>query len=250
MGETANSAVLASWLQAEDTESLWDNHALDLIVWGWDTLKDLKSLHGGGTTSSLVWDHTTDGLVKDAGWSAEMEWSTTGWVVAGHLAEVGMVLHCTANMLAVDSRVLQSRYIFEQTHAFAWPFLFCILFSQLPAPSSHSSVECVWVQRTLSAEELSRDVEGLAANDNNLLSLEELLSNGRGETTEEMALAIDGDLQYAPSASIFCALFVPIYFGILSSQCICFDRECRDIGYIGSEVRLTTCSKVDILSCF
>lgn len=106
------------------------------------------------------------------------------------------------------------------------------------------------MQRTLSAEELSRDVEGLAANDNDLLSLEELLSNGRGETTEEMALAIDGDLQYAPSASILSALFVPMYFGILSSQCICFDRECRNIGYIGSEVRLTTCSKVDILSCF
>lgn len=61
------------------------------------------------------------------------------------------------------------------------------------------------MQRTLSAEELSRDVEGLAANDNDLLSLEELLSNGRGETTEEMALAIDGDLQYAPSASILSA---------------------------------------------
>lgn len=106
------------------------------------------------------------------------------------------------------------------------------------------------MQRTLSAEELSRDVEGLAANDNDLLSLEELLSNGRGETTEEMALAIDGDLQYAPSASVLSALFVPMYFGILSSQCICFDRECRNIEYIGSWVRLTTCSKVDILSCF
>lgn len=98
VGETADSAVLASWLQAEDTESLWDNHALDLVVWGWDTLKDLKSLHGGSTTSSLVWDHTTDSLVEDAGWSAEVEWSTTGWVVAGHLAEVRMVLHCTSDI--------------------------------------------------------------------------------------------------------------------------------------------------------
>lgn len=50
------------------------------------------------------------------------------------------------------------------------------------------------VGRTLSTEELSRDVQGFAAHNNDLLSLEELLGNGRGEATEEMALAIDGDL--------------------------------------------------------
>ena len=48
--------------------------------------------------------------------------------------------------------------------------------------------------RTLGTEELSRDVEGLTAHNNDLLSLEELLSNCRGEATEKVALAIDGDL--------------------------------------------------------
>jgi hypothetical protein len=50
------------------------------------------------------------------------------------------------------------------------------------------------VVRTLGTEELSRDVEGLAAHNNDLLSLEELLSNGRGQATEEVAFAINGDL--------------------------------------------------------
>jgi hypothetical protein len=60
-----------------------------------------------------VWDHTTDGLVEDAGWGTEMErtylelefalliafgssWgihTSSGWVVSGHLSEVGMVLY-------------------------------------------------------------------------------------------------------------------------------------------------------------
>jgi hypothetical protein len=57
--------------------------------------------------------------------------------------------------------------------------------------------------RTLSTEELSRDVEGLAAHDNNLLSLEELLRNGRGEATEKVALAIDGDLFSTPVSFLF-----------------------------------------------
>ena len=67
------------------------------------------------------------------------------------------------------------------------------------------------VQRTLSAEELSRDVERLAANDNDLLALEELLSNGRGKTTEKVALAIDGDLLCAVSFHPLCHSFPSIY---------------------------------------
>lgn len=49
-------------------------------------------------------------------------------------------------------------------------------------------------QRTLSAEELSRDVEGLAADHNDLLAVQELLGHDAGEAAKEMALAIDDDL--------------------------------------------------------
>jgi hypothetical protein len=45
----------------------------------------------------------------------------------------------------------------------------------------------------LRTEELSRDVEGLAADDNDLLTAKELLGDNRGESAKEMALAIDDD---------------------------------------------------------
>jgi len=50
-------------------------------------------------------------------------------------------------------------------------------------------------RRTLGAEELSGDVEGLAADDNDLLTAQKLLGNDRGQTAKEMALAINDDLK-------------------------------------------------------
>lgn len=95
MAETANGAVLATGLEAEHTESLGNNNTLLLVVWGRDTLEDLESLQGSGTTGGLVRNHTADGLVEDARRGAEVEGTTTGRVETGGLAEVGMVLHCT-----------------------------------------------------------------------------------------------------------------------------------------------------------
>jgi hypothetical protein len=46
-------------------------------------------------------------------------------------------------------------------------------------------------RRTLGAEELAGDVEGLAAHNDNLLSVEQLLSDGAGEATEQVPLAVD-----------------------------------------------------------
>ena len=94
-------AELASGLEAEDTESLGDNHLLLAVVGRGDTLEDLEALESGGSARGLfaaanafrfrllasrtpvrdiegretylVGDHTTDGLVEDAGRSAEVE---------------------------------------------------------------------------------------------------------------------------------------------------------------------------------
>lgn len=122
MAETADSAVLAAGLEAEDAESLGDDHLLDLVIGRGDTLEDLQSLHRRGTTGSLVGHHASDGLVEDAGGGAEVEGTcstlarlrfefrsvmcdveqltatrgllltTSGGVVPGHLAEVSVVL--------------------------------------------------------------------------------------------------------------------------------------------------------------
>lgn len=51
----------------------------------------------------------------------------------------------------------------------------------------------VGVVLELRAEELARDVESLATDDNNLLAAKELLGDNGGESAKEMALAIDDD---------------------------------------------------------
>jgi hypothetical protein len=52
-----------------------------------------------------------------------------------------------------------------------------------------------WVgRRTLSAEELARDVELLAADNNNLLTVQKLLGDSRGQATEKVALAVNNYL--------------------------------------------------------
>lgn len=65
MSNTLDCAVLAAWLQSEDTQSLWYNNLLLLVVWWWNTLKSLESVHGGGTPGGLVWDHASDGSLED-----------------------------------------------------------------------------------------------------------------------------------------------------------------------------------------
>jgi hypothetical protein len=50
------------------------------------------------------------------------------------------------------------------------------------------------VRRTLSTEEFARDVEGLGSDHDDLLAVQELLCDGAGETTKEMALAVNDNL--------------------------------------------------------
>jgi hypothetical protein len=78
VAETANGAVLAAGLEAENTQSLGNDDTLLLVVWGRNTLEDLESLHSSSTTGGLVGNHAADGLVEDARRSAEVERTCTG----------------------------------------------------------------------------------------------------------------------------------------------------------------------------
>lgn len=160
--QTTNGAVLAAWLEAEHTESLWDDHALLVVVWWWDTLEGLQALESLCAALGLVRDHATHCAPEHLGGCAVVPWSTTHCVVTGLLAEEGLVLHCRGIVLV------------------------CM--------SGRASCGGGFVKRTLSAEELAGDVEGLAADDDNLLAIEELLGDSRGQTTEEVALAVDYNL--------------------------------------------------------
>lgn len=49
-------------------------------------------------------------------------------------------------------------------------------------------------ERTLRAEELAGDVEGLTSHNDDLLAVEQLLGNSAGQATQEVSLAVDDDL--------------------------------------------------------
>lgn len=108
VAQTADGAVLATGAEAEDTEGLGNDDALLLVVGGRNTLEDLEALQSGSTTGSLVGHHTADGLVEDAGGSAEVEGTTAGGVETSHLAKVGVVLELRAEELAGDVKSLTS----------------------------------------------------------------------------------------------------------------------------------------------
>jgi hypothetical protein len=63
-----------------------------------------------------------------------------------------------------------------------------ITYCGLPFASLARIGGCV---RTLRAEELAGDVKGLASHNDDLLAVKELLGDGAGEATEQVALAVD-----------------------------------------------------------
>jgi hypothetical protein len=56
---------------------------------------------------------------------------------------------------------------------------------------SRWSVVVVRDRRTLRAEELSGDVQGLTSHNDDLLAVEQLLGDGAGQATEKVTLAVD-----------------------------------------------------------
>lgn len=72
-------------------------------------------------------------------------------------------------------------------------FTCCLLF-RLPEHIAHHVKKCRGVERTLRAEELAGDVEGLTSHNDDLLAVEQLLGDGAGQATKEMSLAVDDDL--------------------------------------------------------
>jgi hypothetical protein len=94
VAQSSDSTVFSSGLQPQYPERLGNNHSLLLVV-GWrDSLEDLESLQSRRASSSLVWNHATDGLVENSGGSTEMEGTASSGVEAGYLSEVCMVLDC------------------------------------------------------------------------------------------------------------------------------------------------------------
>jgi hypothetical protein len=93
----------------------------------------------------------------------------------------------------------------------------------------------VYGGRTLSAEELSRDVEGLAADNNDLLAVQELLGDGAGQATEQVTLSVDDDLY----RSILSAIALMTDVGVPRGRFVCASLSPSQVQF---QVHLFLCS--------
>jgi hypothetical protein len=101
--ETADGAVLAAGLEAEDTEGLGNDHALLVVVGRGDTLEGLQAVHGSVTTLGLVRDHATDGAPEHLGRRTVVPWTTARRVETGLFAEESLVLHCVRSRVSIGT---------------------------------------------------------------------------------------------------------------------------------------------------
>lgn len=85
------------------------------------------------------------------------------------------------------------------------PFLFathCAPWAGLGLNGHHSDTR--WrFERTLRAEELAGDVEGLTSHNDDLLTVKQLLGNSAGQATKEVSLAVDDDLLKTFKSAIY-----------------------------------------------
>ena len=197
VAETANGAVLAAGPQTEDTEGLGNDNALLLVIGRGDTLEDLQALHSSSTAGGLVGNHAADSLVEDPRGSAEVEGTTASGVETGHLAEIGVVLHCRPtkdSILALRSPPIVIRIFPKSNVATTAKKCPPLVRSQTLSAIARNERNRERVERTLRAEELAGDVEGLTSHDDDLLAVEQLLGDSAGQATKEVSLAVDDDL--------------------------------------------------------
>ena len=226
MTESANSAELATGSQSQNTQSLWHNNTLLLIVWWGHSLEDLELLQGSSTTGRLVWNHSPNGLVENARWGTEVEWSLLG-VVTSHLAKVGMVPHCNTENPSQQkfpmcmSKKKKKKFSLS-THPLFLPLSFhCSLsyYAFLSSPylhpkkkkkkrrrrkytrhakqktSENENTKIKSSERTLCTEEFAGNVKGFGSHDHNSLAAEQLLSDDASQATKKVPLAVNSHLK-------------------------------------------------------
>ena len=153
-------AVLPARLQPQYPESLRDDHALLAIVGGRNALKQLEALKSSRAAGSLVGDHAADGPVENLGRCA---------VVEG------------AGFFGVDNVAFVEEVVVAQ------------LRNQCKSSCEMRPNSVNWYVTHLVTEEAARDVNLLAPHNDNLLAVQNLLGDNRGQPAKKMALAINDD---------------------------------------------------------
>jgi hypothetical protein len=79
VGQSSYVTELATRFQTNDAKRSWDHNALPTIIWGRNSLVSLQPAQSLLPTFCLVWQHSSDCLPENSGWSSEVEWSTR-WI--------------------------------------------------------------------------------------------------------------------------------------------------------------------------
>merc|ERR1719357_318677 len=77
--QTSNLAVLASWLQFQNTECRWNNHSLLSIIWIRNAIKDLQPVESFHSSLGFVGNHSSYHFEEALTGSTEVVWSL-GWL--------------------------------------------------------------------------------------------------------------------------------------------------------------------------
>ena len=96
MPQPAHRTILPARLQPQHPQRLRHYHSLPHVVRWWYALECLQALHCFGAALGFVRDHATDCTPEHLGWGAVVPWAAAFGVVAGLLAEEGLVLYCSS----------------------------------------------------------------------------------------------------------------------------------------------------------
>lgn len=169
--------------------------------------------------------------------------TTAGGVETGLLAHERRVLHCATCQYATP----KTGFPLHRFHAGTQ----CSPVTRLRLPLHLVLLMCLLRvllvgdgRRTLCAEELAGDVQGLAAHDNDLLTVEQLLGDGAGKATEQVPLAVD-DLIHKSARCSNSVLWCAAKWALATSVAAAAIGEGVSCA---RKVRTMTGSNVDILS--
>ena len=117
MTQPAHGAVFPPRFQAQHPQCLRHHQPLLAVVRRGYALEHLQALHGLGAAVGLVRDHAADGTPEHLGGRAVVPGPAAGGIVAGLLAEEGLVLYCWREVVLARGSPLGSVRVWYSSEA-------------------------------------------------------------------------------------------------------------------------------------
>lgn len=76
--QLSEEAELLVRSESDNLQGIRDDLSALGIVWGWDSIENLESSQSGSSSSSLVWQHSSDGSPEDSRWGSVVVQTSLG----------------------------------------------------------------------------------------------------------------------------------------------------------------------------